>query len=341
MELGIIADLRNPPRPDWHRPWEAHYGGFLDLMAGLEQIGFSQVVFPEHHFERDGYIPNPIPMMTAVAMRCPTMLVGSDLFVLPNWHPVRLAEDVAMVDILSGGRVLFKAGAGGAYPGIMGGIGYPASSQLGRNSEALDIIRRCWTEDEFDHDGRHWQLRGVRATPRPVQQPHPPIFLPAMRAKAMERNAREGFGANMPGSLTTVADPAFWKQWHAKWDAALERHGRTADECPVSLFLNVFCTEDPERAWARFREGMLHVEHQYALLRGEQPAPATPEDLPNWQQVFFTPDDLVGYLTDMLGGAAPDHLLLWDNRPGMTWDDSYEMHQLFVDRVWPRIRDLR
>lgn len=337
MELGIIADLRNPPRPEWHRPWTAHYGGFLDLMAALEPLGFEQAMFPEHHFEPDGYVPNPIPLMTAVAQRCPGMKVGSDLFVLPNWHPVRLAEDIAMVDILSEGRVLFKAGAGGLYPGIMAGMGYAPDTQLGRNAECLAIIRKCWTEEVFDHHGRYFQLEGVRATPRPVQQPHPPIFLPAMREKAIERNAREGFGANMPGSLSSVPDPRFWGRWRAKWDAALERHGRAPGELPVSLFLNVFCTDDPERDWARYREGILHVEIEYAKLRGDEP-PATPESLPNWDRIFFTPDDLVAYLTDLFAGAPPDHLLLWDNRPGMSWDESYRMHQLFAEQVWPRIR---
>ena len=228
-------------------------------------------------------------MMTAVAQRCSRMLVGSDLFVLPNWHPVRLAEDVAMVDILSEGRVLFKAGAGGLYPSIMGGMGYPGSAQLGRNSEALEIIRRCWTEEVFDHHGRHWQLTGVRATPRPVQQPHPPIFLPAMRAKAIERNAREGFGANMPGSLSSVPDPRFWSRWRAKWDAALERHGRAPGELPVSLFLNVFCTPDPQRAWARYREGILHVEHTYAVLRGEDPQSGDARGAPQLGQDLLHP----------------------------------------------------
>jgi alkanesulfonate monooxygenase SsuD/methylene tetrahydromethanopterin reductase-like flavin-dependent oxidoreductase (luciferase family) len=104
MKLGIISDLRNPQHPRFHRPWVQHYHEFLDLMMQLEDLGFEEVVFPEHHFEPDGYIPNPIPMMTAVAMKTKKMLVGADLFRLPDWHPVRLAEDVAMVDILSNGR---------------------------------------------------------------------------------------------------------------------------------------------------------------------------------------------------------------------------------------------
>ena len=98
MKLGIISDLRNPQHPRFHRPWVQHYHEFLDFIVQLEDLGFEEVVFPEHHFEPDGYIPNPIPMMTAGAMKTKHMLVGADLFRLPDWHPVRLAEDVAMVE---------------------------------------------------------------------------------------------------------------------------------------------------------------------------------------------------------------------------------------------------
>src|SRR5262249_25320301 len=161
MKLGIISDLRNPQHPRFHRPWVQHYHEFLDLIVQLEDLGFEEVVFPEHHFEPDGYIPNPIPMMTAVAMKTKHMLVGADLFRLPDWHPVRLAEDVAMVDILSNGRVLFKAGAGGPFPPISAGLGWDPRRQLSRSAETLHIVKKCWTEEVFDWEGQHYRLTGV------------------------------------------------------------------------------------------------------------------------------------------------------------------------------------
>lgn len=342
MKLGIISDLRNPTDPRFHRPWVQHYGEFLDLMVQLEEIGFAEVVFPEHHFEPDGYIPNPIPMMTAVAMKTKNMLVGADLFRLPDWHPVRLAEDVAMVDILSNGRVLFKAGAGGVYPPISAGLGWNPRRQLSRSTETMQIVRQCWTEEVFDWEGQHYHLKGVRAMPKPIQKPHPPIFMPAMNARSMERNAREGYGANMAGGRWTLErdDLDWWKHWHQQWRAALARHGRTPAACPVSVFMNLFCTDDPERAWARYKDGILHVTHTYAMMRDEPLLPRTPEELPHWDKVFMTPEEMVKLLREFFAGAAPDHLLLWDVKPGMTYEDSYAFHKLFVEQVWPQIRDL-
>ena len=342
MKLGIISDLRNPEAPRFHRPWMHHYSEFLDLIVQLEDLGFAEVMFPEHHFEPDGYLPNPIPLMTAVAMKTKSMLVGADLFRLPDWHPVRLAEDVALVDILSQGRVLFKAGAGGIFPPISAGLGWDQRRYLSRSAETMQIIKKCWTEDVFDWEGRHYHLKGVRAMPKPVQQPHPPIFMPARNPRAMERNAREGYGANQGAGRWTLeqTDLGWWRQWHTEWEAALARHGRTAQECPVSVFFNLFCTHDPERAWATYRDGILHVTHAYARLAEQPLRPKTPEELPNWDKVFLTPDQMVRFLRDILAGAAPDHLLLWDTKPGMTYEDAYACHKLFAEAVWPHIKDL-
>jgi alkanesulfonate monooxygenase SsuD/methylene tetrahydromethanopterin reductase-like flavin-dependent oxidoreductase (luciferase family) len=88
--------------------------------------------------------------MTAVAMKTNRMLVGADLFRLPDWHLLRLAEDVALVDILSNGRVLFKAGAGGIFPPISAGLGWDQRRYLSRSAETMQIIKKCWTEDVFD-----------------------------------------------------------------------------------------------------------------------------------------------------------------------------------------------
>src|SRR6266571_7194653 len=86
---------------------------------------------------------------------------------------------------------------------------------LSRSAETLQIIKKCWTEDVFDWEGTHYHLKGVRAMPKPVQQPHPPIFMPARNPRAMERNAREGYGATQGAGRWTLeqTDPGWWRQW--------------------------------------------------------------------------------------------------------------------------------
>jgi alkanesulfonate monooxygenase SsuD/methylene tetrahydromethanopterin reductase-like flavin-dependent oxidoreductase (luciferase family) len=338
MKFGLIYDLRNPPQ--WQIPWPRHYAEFLDHIVELERLGFDEVALPEHHFHEDGYIPSPVPMLAAIATRTTRMRIGSDLFVLPNYHPVRLAEDVAIVDVLSNGRVIFKAGAGGARH-EPDGFGFPATSRLGRNAEAIEIIKRCWTEEAFDHHGKYWQLKGVQVVPKPVQKPHPPIYFPALNPKAMERNAREGYGSDL-GHPVGSPDPGFWKRWHADWDAALQRHGRTPAECPTSYFITLFATRDPERAWAEHKQGILHVARYYAEVVGYAGgvAPEKPEDIPNWDKLFLTPEDCIKLIRNYFGGAAPDTLVLWGNRPGMSFAQASEHHRLFAEEVMPQVRNL-
>ena len=106
------------------------------------------------------------------------------------------------------------------------------------------------------------------------------------------------------------------------------------------MFVNLFCAKDPEQAWAKYKDGMLHVKHAYDRLLEQPLLPETPEELPHWDKVFLTPDDMVKLLRELLDGAAPDHLELWDNKPGMSYEDSYEFHKLFVEQVWPKIKDM-
>ena len=82
------------------------------------------------------------------------------------------------------------------------------------------------------------------------------------------------------------------------------------------------------------------MKHAYDLLAQQPRLPETPEELPNWDKVFLTPDQMVDLLQEILAGASPDHLLLWDNKPGMTYEDPYGFHKLFAEQVWSKIKDL-
>ncbi len=126
-----------------------------------------------------------------------------------------------------------------------------------------------------------------------------------MNPKSMERNAREGYGAAMAGGRWTLEreDLGWWKGWHREWVEALAHHGRTTKECQASVFMNFFCTDDPKRAWAKHREGILYVTHAYAALRSEPLVPETPEELPHWDKVFLTPDQMVKLLRELFDGA--------------------------------------
>jgi alkanesulfonate monooxygenase SsuD/methylene tetrahydromethanopterin reductase-like flavin-dependent oxidoreductase (luciferase family) len=152
MKVAIYFDLRNPG--GWERPWPALYRDALDLIVEAEQLGIDSVWFSEHHFFPDGYLPQPLTMAAAAAARTTRVGIGTAILVAPLHHPLELAEQAAVVDILSDGRLTIGLGAG-------------------------------YARQEFDEDG------GV--TPPPVQRPFP-IWLGYQGPQGARRAGRLGCG---------------------------------------------------------------------------------------------------------------------------------------------------
>ena len=338
MKVGLLYDLRNPPQ--WHRPFPDLYAETLEHIVAVEALGFDAVMFTEHHFDPDGYLPSLLPMMAAAAARTRLVTIGTDVFLAPFVHPVRFAEDCAVVDILSNGRLILQAGE--AYrPQEFEALGVEKRHRGSLTEETLDIIRRCWTEDTFDHEGRHYRLKGVHVSPKPVQQPHPPLYFAADTGRPLERAVRMGFHAATAHGVTSGPEPSEWKRWHDGWTDKLREFGRDPREFKCSTILNLFAAEDPEKAWEEHKEGILHVLNSYSVEGGDPTPPLeTPEAIPNWRKIFQTPSDCVKYINEVYGSAPPDYVLLWGTRPGMSYNKSLEYHRLFAQQVLPGIRGL-
>src|SRR5262245_2079132 len=103
IKFGFFFDLRNPPQ--WHKPWADLYAETLEFIAWTEQLGFEGAWVAEHHGSEDGYVPSPLVMATAIAARTKKLRIGTSLAVAPFYHPVRFAEDCAVIDIIANGRL--------------------------------------------------------------------------------------------------------------------------------------------------------------------------------------------------------------------------------------------
>ena len=203
MRFAIRYDLRNPP--EWRRPFEEHYAHFLDQVAWADKHGFETLTLSEHHFSEDGYIPSMFPVAAAVAARTKSIRIVLSLVLLPLKHPVQVAEDGALVDIISNGRLELMLG-GGYVNGEFEGYGISIKSRGGRMEEGTEIIKRCWEEEEFSFQGKYWDLKSVRVMPKPVQKPRPPVLMGGSSPAAARRAARlaDGF---------SPTSPRLMKQW--------------------------------------------------------------------------------------------------------------------------------
>src|SRR5688500_12889307 len=139
-----------------------------------EAVGFDSVWLGEHH-DHSLLYPSPLLGLAAIASRTRRIGLGTAVLLLPLHHPLTVAEEGAMVDVLSGGRLILGVGAGYA-PEEFAAFGVSIRERGSRMDEAAALIQRLWTEEKVTHEGRHYRIGGATVTPRPVQRPRPPIW---------------------------------------------------------------------------------------------------------------------------------------------------------------------
>ena len=188
--FGYAFDMRNPA--DWRKDWAELYAEHLDFIAWSETIGFEGVWFAEHHGSRDGYLPSPLVMATAVAARTKTMRIGTSIALAPFYHPVRLAEDAAVIDIISNGR-FDLALALGYVKAEADRYGLDFAKRAKRTDETLQIVRRLWQGETFSFEGEIYQLDNARISPKPVSE-HMPLWIGGNSKPAYRRAAKFGDG---------------------------------------------------------------------------------------------------------------------------------------------------
>jgi alkanesulfonate monooxygenase SsuD/methylene tetrahydromethanopterin reductase-like flavin-dependent oxidoreductase (luciferase family) len=351
MKFGVLYDFRNAGQAAFFQPWQNFYDGAFEHMEEMERLGFHALSFAEHHGDPDGYNPGIAVTMTAAAMRTKRVRIQSNIIQLPYYHPVLLAEQLAVLDIISGGRIDAGFGqAGQTFDMEFSMLGINPKFRPSLFEEGLEIIRRAWTEDEpFNFDGKRYSLKGVWLNPKPLQKPHPAMYVvaPFSVPAAMDRVARLGLDVGaIGGFFTGLTGGEMWNQWWSAWQASCARNKRDENYARIWTFGSSYVTDDPEKAWAEHRLGVLHsfnYERQgvrpYSTMF-MQTEPQTPEDVPGWEKIFVTPDQAIDELRSVYANAAPDEIHLMATKAGMSWDQSAEYMQNFIDHVMPAVRTL-
>jgi alkanesulfonate monooxygenase SsuD/methylene tetrahydromethanopterin reductase-like flavin-dependent oxidoreductase (luciferase family) len=247
LKFGWLFPVRNPKQ--WQKPWDRVYEETLEQCEAAEELGYDSVWPSEHHGVADGYCPGVLPLCAAIAMRTKRVTIGTRLMLLPLHHPVQLAEDAAVVDILSKGRFILGVAIGyreDEFP--MMGVNRKFRPSL--MEEGLEIIKKCWTEDEpFDYIGKRYKLRGVFVMPKPLQKPHIPIWIGGMSPAAIDRVARYGDG---------------FHGWDVReFEAAMRRHGRDPRSVPIAESRDIYVAENEEQAWEESKDHILYVASLY------------------------------------------------------------------------------
>jgi alkanesulfonate monooxygenase SsuD/methylene tetrahydromethanopterin reductase-like flavin-dependent oxidoreductase (luciferase family) len=326
--VSLRYDLRAPA-----------FGVSQDVLARavLEQVewadarGFERVWVAEHHASDDGYCPSPLILASAVAARTRKLRIQTAVLILPLYHPIKLAEDVAVLDQISGGR--FDLGVG---------VGYRADeyAMFGKDlhrrpslmEDGIRTLKSAWTGEPFEFQGAT-----VRVRPQPLQLPHPPILIGGSSEVAARRAARLGDGFNL-GVPTIAGDDAqvLIDAYHDERERlGLDRGWVQTLDGPV--FFHV--TLDPDRAWARakpFLANELESYDKWARENGQQPKlPADPDVFrAHGLAAMLTPEECI----QMWRGIGPDaSITLNPMIGGLPPDLAWESLELFADKVLPQL----
>jgi len=192
MKFGLLYEMQRPFEGN-DVDWNALYRETLDQCELADQVGFDNLWFVEHHFLM-GFSGSPCPevMFGALSQRTKNIRIGFGVSILPNHHPVRVAERVAMVDQLTNGRVEVGTGRSNAYEQV--GQGIDPRETRERWDEALSMLPAIWQSDEFSWEGKFWNVPARRVLPKPFQKPHPRMYLACTQTESFRLAAQKGIG---------------------------------------------------------------------------------------------------------------------------------------------------
>jgi len=220
-----------------------------------EARGFDGCFIGEHH-QQDGFT-SPLHVLAALSSCTRRMKLGSAVLLLPLYHPVRVAEDAAMVDVMSAGRLILGVGTGYQRADFMP-FEIPFDERVGRFEEGLDVIRGVWAQERFAHRGRHFSIPEVRISPKPVQQPTPPIWGAAWTDPGLGRVVQrcDGWIADPIQNLATIRN-------------ATQRMRALAGDrrLTVALIRSAWVAPTAEQAQREYAPSALRT-HAYFLRRG-------------------------------------------------------------------------
>jgi alkanesulfonate monooxygenase SsuD/methylene tetrahydromethanopterin reductase-like flavin-dependent oxidoreductase (luciferase family) len=172
------------------------YARALERIEIMDRAGYDAVWLAEHHFSSFSVCPSVHMMGMLAAARTKRLRIGTGVSLAPFYHPLRLAEEVALLDVLSGGRVNWGAGRGFARVEFEN-FGVPPEESTSRFRETVEIVLRAWTEEHLSFAGKHFQFDRVEVLPKPLQHPHPPVWMAATSEDALDWAARRGFSILM------------------------------------------------------------------------------------------------------------------------------------------------
>lgn len=323
MRIGLYFDLRNPPQ--WRQDWSRLYSFTLELCEEAERLGADSAWFSEHHFFDDGYLPQPLTFAAAAAARTRRIRLGTAVLLAPLRHPLHLAEEAAVVDLISGGRLDLGLGAGYRKPEF-DAYGADMAARYKATDQMVTGLRDAWA--------------GGTVTPPPRQSPVP-VWLGYGGPKGARRAGRLDTG--LLSLNLELLDP---------YRQGLAEAGHDPARARMSGSLNVWATDDPERDWplvAKHHARQWDSYRRYLVEGTGQPAPRPIDPERSRAKglspglgglLYGTPEDTARQIAGHVRGLPVDTVLIWTSLAGMPEDVVLQHVQTLCTRLRPLLEEV-
>lgn len=327
MALAVIRfDLRSAatspvPKTDL-------YAACLEQARWADEHGLDMLVLSEHHGDRGGYLPSPIVLASSIAAATERIPLMISALLVPLHDPIRLAEDLAVADLVSKGRIGFVTGLG-YRPSEYHLVGKDFHRRGKLLDEALEVMLQAWTGEPFEYRGETVQIG-----PKPYSQPHPMVLIGGSSPAAAKRAARFGLGL-----FPSAEDHELAEIYRQECEKLGKEPGMVLMPSGPAA---VFVSDDPDRTWAEIGEYLLDDAMEYNAhltpdMRSQAQAVATTVEDLRAEGVYriLTPDECLA-LADEVGPMGPItlHPLCGGVPPEVGWRSL----ELFADQVLPRLR---
>lgn len=340
MKFGIgYFSLQSPPfSPRSHKEL---YSEMLDEISTADQMGFDSAWLTEHHFLNDGYCPSLLVTAAAIAARTKKIRIGTGVLLMPLHDPVRVAEDAAVVDLISGGRLILGLGLG-YRPEEFAGFGRSLKERRARMEESIEILNKSWMDEPFNHNGKYYKLDNINVTPKPVQKPIP-IWIGAFTEPAIRRAARIGAPLYVP-AIGVIPIVKYLFDMHS---SLLKEYGRNPDDFEKPLVREIYISDQKsDKIWEKIKENVTYTAKGYASWGSmvdrqgnllSDPTDPILYDIARDQSIIGTPEECIDTIKRYQEELPIDNLICRFKFPGISHEEAMRSMRLFTEKVLPAV----
>ena len=338
MQFGVFYQI---PCGEDQSP-AARYADVMSQVQLADELGYDMAWLAELHFARRfSVMPAPLLMASALSQTTSRIMLGTAVNLLPLHHPLRIAEEVATLDVLSGGRAIFGIGRG-SNPNHYRGYGIPIEERNDRFIEGLEMTLRAWTEEQLDYEGRFYHAEGVRVEPRPIQQPHPPVYVASNGADTFPLVGSLGHNILVTPMIITVEGVS---NGLAIYRETLAEHNHNPSAVKVVVNVPVHVAETADEARANFAPT---VNNYLGTLRSMQnnsrgssrASQLTYNDIHNELGAIGTPRQVIERLESFNDKYDAQEFMCWFNIGGVLSNEAVgRSMRLFAEEVMPHFRN--